>query len=132
MVRGLRTRRDYSENFKRKVATEYGSGSISKRDLCNKYNIGCPSSISRWYEEYNVLNSQKLSPKVVNLPAAVPPVSNESEELKKYKKRVRDLERLVSSKSLDVEARDMFLECWEEVVGSDVKKQVEELLLKKR
>jgi len=85
----------YSEAFKQHVVSEFESGNFSSFNEARKaYGIGGSSTIARWVEEYG---KNHLLSRTIRVTKA-----DEKSELKKLRKRIKDLESALSDSRIEV------------------------------
>lgn len=100
----------YSEAFKMQVVSELESGKFkSAYQASMRYGVRGGGTILSWQRKYGTL---KEIGKVVRVETV-----NEREQLKKMKKRVRELEKLVADVHLDLRLEQNFLKHACEVSG---------------
>lgn len=93
----------YSEAFKQQVLRELGEGKHeSVTAALRAYGIGGSSTIQRWMRRYG---RQDLLRKVIQVQTP-----KEVSELKKLRKRVRELEKALADAHMDLKLEDAYLE----------------------
>ena len=100
----------FSESMKRKIVKEYEEGLISKADLKRKYDIKSNSSLQVWLNKYGKLNYK------TNLSVGRP---NKNPLLQ----RIKELEKALEKKEMEVKAVNMFMEIAERELGITIKKK---------
>ena len=100
----------FSESAKRKIVAEYEEGFMSKADLKRKYNIRSNSSLQVWLNKYGKLNYK------TNLSVGRP---NKDPLLQ----RIKELEKALEKKEMEVKAVNMFMEIAERELGITIKKK---------
>lgn len=100
----------FSESMKRKIVKEYEEGFISKADLKRKYDIKSNSSLQVWLNKYGKLNYK------TNLSVGRP---NKDPLLQ----RIKELEKALEKKEMEVKAVNMFMEIAERELGITIKKK---------
>jgi len=100
----------FSESMKRKIVKEYEEGFISKADLKRKYDIKSNSSHQVWLNKYGKLNYK------TNLSVGRP---NKDPLLQ----RIKELEKALEKKEMEVKAVNMFMEKAERELGITIKKK---------
>ena len=112
-VQQLRLKRKFSEEFKRSIVLEYEGGGISVRELSLRYQIHL-SSIYKWIHRYSVYQRQGY--------VIVEKQSSKSEELKRLRAQIQELERTVGQKQLQIEYLEKLIELASEEYQLDIKK----------
>jgi len=88
------TRIRYSEAYKRQIVNEIEKGKYSSLNSAAKaYGIGCMATIARWLKEYG---REELLPRNVRIETV-----KEQSELKKARKRIRELEVAMADAHVD-------------------------------
>lgn len=105
-----RTVMRYSEAFKLKVVNEIETGKLSGvRNARMRYGINGGATVQNWLREYGKNHLLSKVIKVQNL--------EERDELKMLKRRVRELEEIVSDKCVDLKLETTFLKIACEAAG---------------
>lgn len=85
----------YSESFKQHIVSEMEAGKFPSLHAAGKaYNIGDGTTIGRWMKKYG---KEHLLPRTIRVTMA-----KEESEIKKLRKRVRELERALSDSRIEV------------------------------
>ena len=85
----------YSESFKHHVVSEFEAGKFSSFNEARKaYGIGGGTTVARWVEQYG--KTHLLSRTITVMKA------DEKSEVKKLRKRVKELERALSDSRIEV------------------------------
>jgi transposase len=105
----LPPRREYSEAFKRKVVSEVENGTLTREAARRKYDIGGGSTVDRWCRKYG--NFERLGVRITVQS------SNERDETKALKERIRKLEAALADEKL----RSMAFETMIEVAERELK-----------
>ena len=109
----LRIIRKYSEEFKRSCVKDYETGKYSIKEISLLYGIH-HQCIYTWIYKYSSYNKKKV--RVVEM---------EESSLKKVKdlqERIKELERIVGQKQLNIDFLEKMIEIAKEQYGIDVKK----------
>ena len=99
----------FSESAKRKIVAEYEEGFMSIAELKRKYYIRSNSSLQVWLNKYGRLNYK------TNLSVGRP---NKDPLLQ----RIKELEKALEKKEMEVKAVNMFMEIAERELGITIKK----------
>ena len=103
----------YSEDFKLKIVHEYEKGIHSIGDLVKIYEIASPI-IYRWIYKYSTYN--KKSVLVVEMK------DSQSSKIKALEQRIKDLERAVGQKQMNIDFLEKLIELAKEEYNIDIKK----------
>lgn len=109
----LRTRRDFSKEFKLARVREYESGEYSVTELSRLFSIQS-RVLYRWIHQYS--NYNKKSAIIVEMKDSA------TKKLKDYEKRIADLERALGQKQLNIEFLEKMIELAKEEYNIDLKK----------
>ncbi len=116
----LRTRRLFSEEFKKARIREYESGEYSVVEISKLFDIQS-ALIYRWVHRYSIYNKKRT--------ILVEMKDSAKQKLKDYEKRIADLERIVGQKQLNIDFLEKMIELAEEEYSVDIKKKVNTPLL---
>jgi transposase len=109
----LQIRRNFSEEFKKSCVKDYESGKHTIKELSLLFDIHA-SNIYLWIYKYSVYNKKKV--RVVEM---------EDSSLKKVKDlqdRIKELERIVGQKQLNLDYLEKMIDLAKEQYGVDIKK----------
>ena len=109
----IKTRRIFSEGFKRSKVEELIQKRITIRQLSKIYEVS-PSAVYSWLYKYSVHYEQR-SKLVVEM-------ESESYRTQQLLQRVAELERIIGQKQLEVDFLNKLLEIGSEELGFDLKK----------
>jgi len=109
----LQTRRIFTEDFKKSRITEYERGQFSVSEIGSLYKIA-PSIIYRWIHHYSIYSKNKI--KIVEM------AESSSQKVKDLQDRIKELERIVGMKQLNIDFLEKMIELAKEEYGIDVKK----------
>lgn len=109
----LRTRRIFSDTFKRQKVKELEQGLFSVTELSKLYQVSC-RSIYRWLHKYSI-NHQKGITQVVQM-------ESESHKTKQLLKRLAELERIVGQKQLQIDYLEKLVQIGSAELNIDIKK----------
>ncbi len=109
----INQRRIFSEDFKKARIKEYESGKFTIQELSRLFDIQS-SIIYRWIILYSVYN--KKSVKVVGM------VDSGTKKLKDLETRVKELERVIGQKQLEIDYLEKMIDLAKEKFDIDIKK----------
>ena len=112
----LRTRRVFSEEFKKARIKEYESGEYSVSELSRLFNIH-DRVIYRWIHRYSTYNKKRA--------ILVEMKDSGKQKLKDYEKRIADLERIVGQKQLNIDFLEKMIGLAEQEYEVDIKKNAD-------
>jgi transposase-like protein len=116
----LRTKRVFSEEFRKARVKEYETGEFSVKEIGRLFDIQ-DVVIYRWIHRYSVYNKKRT--------ILVEMKDSAKQKLKDYEKRVADLERIVGQKQLNIDFLEKMIELAEREYSVDIKKKVSTPLL---
>lgn len=111
--RRIRRRRVFSEDFKLKIVREYESGEYSVSELGIIYDIAS-QNIYEWIYKYS--NYNKKSIQVVEMK------DSQADKLKRMEARIKELERAVGQKQMNIDYLEKMIELAKEHYDIDIKK----------
>ena len=111
--RRIRRRRVFSEDFKLKIVREYESGQYSVSELGIIYDIAS-QNIYEWIYKYS--NYNKKSIQVVEMK------DSQAYKLKRMEARIKELERAVGQKQMNIDYLEKMIELAKEHYDIDIKK----------
>lgn len=109
----IKTKRIFSECFKKALVSEYETGKYSVLDLSRLHSIS-EGVLYRWIYRYSTY--QKRNIKVVEM------ADSSTQKLKDLQKRIAELERALGQKQLNIDFLEKLLELAKEQYGIDIKK----------
>lgn len=109
----VNTKRSYSEEFKRKIVSDYEKGVMSVLQLANYYEIK-PTVIYKWIYKYSNYNKKNV--------IIVEMKDSQQNKLQKLEERVKELERHVGQKQLMIDYLEKMIEMAKEAYDIDIKK----------
>lgn len=118
----------YSDEFKKKVITEYLESDLTKREILDKYEIRANSAIQEWMRKFGITdpygkkdylglpNSNRLKKKKTDLSEV---------ELENYalNKRIRELEKLLGEEKIRSEMYSRVIEIAEKDLKLNIRKK---------
>jgi transposase-like protein len=109
----LRSRRQFSEEFKKARIKEYEKGEFSVQELSKLFDIQ-GTVIYRWIHKYSTYNKKRA--------IIVEMKSSGKQKLKDYEKRIAELERALGQKQLSIDFLKKMIELAEEEYQIEIKK----------
>lgn len=109
----IRKRRKFSEDFKLKIVNEYESGKHSVCEMEKIYDIS-NVSIYQWIYKYSKYNKKSI--KVVEMK------NSQAEKIKKMEVRIKELERAVGQKQMNIDYLEKMIDLAKEYYDIDIKK----------
>ena len=107
--------RYFSESFKKQKVKEIDSNLTSVRQVSKLYEVS-PTAVYKWLNKYSVYNKHKVR-------LIAEPMSD-SHKIEELQKRIRELERMVGLKQIELEFKERMIEIAEEMYGVDIKKKL--------
>lgn len=109
----LHHKRIFTEEFKKARVKEYETGEYSVSEISRLFNIQ-GIIIYRWIYKYS--NYNKKSAKIVEMN------HSSSKKIKELEQKLRELERLVGQKQIEIEYLEKMIEIAKEEFNIDIKK----------
>lgn len=109
----IKVKRHFSEDFKLKIVKEYESGDHSILELSKIYDIA-HSAIYNWIYKYSRYNKESI--KVVEMK------DSQVNKIKQLETRVKELERAVGQKQMNIDFLEKMIELADEHFDIDIKK----------
>ena len=116
----LRSRRLFSEEFKKARVQEYEKGEYSVRELSRLFDIQT-IVIYRWIHKFSTYNKKRA--------ILVEMKGSGKQKLKDYEKRIADLERALGQKQLNIDYLEKMIELAEDEYQIKIKKNSDTPLL---
>ncbi len=110
----LNSRRIFSEEFKKSRVKEYEKGDYSVSELGKLFDIQS-KVIYRWIYKYSIYN--KKSYKIVEM------ANSSTKKVKDLEGRIKDLERIVGQKQLNIDYLEKLIEIADSKFDIDIKKK---------
>lgn len=110
-----RQNRYFSESFKRKKVREIERNVSTVLEVSREYEVSS-TAVYKWLYKYS-LHYQKQVRQVIE------PMSD-TRKIKELKEQIKELERLVGQKQIQVEFKDKMIEVAEQMYGVDIKKKL--------
>ncbi len=111
--RRIHRRRVFSEDFKLKIVREYESGQHSVYEMKTIYDIA-PVTIYNWIYKYSKYNKKSIQ--VVEMK------DSQLDKIKRLEARVKELERAVGQKQMNIDYLEKMIELAKEHYDIDIKK----------
>lgn len=110
----FKTKRVFSEEFKRRKVQEIESGLSKVSEISKAYNV-TPHAVYKWVYKYS--NSMKKQERLI--------IESESDtqKINQLKKQIAELERALGQKQIQLDFKDKMIELAEEVYQIDIKKK---------
>ena len=112
-VKLLKSHRRFSEDFKRKIVTEYEQGSLSVVQLSRLYNV---SNVQIYNWIYKFSNFNEKGYRVVEMK------DSQSLKFKELERKIKELERNVGQKQIMIEYLEKMIDLAKEDFNIDIKK----------
>ena len=112
-IRERRTRY-FSDSFKQKKVSEIERNLVTVSELCAEYQVS-RTSVYRWIYKYSKMRKKKEKQVVEN--------KSDTRKILELKEKVRELERLLGQKQVEVEFLNKMIELTEEDLKIDIKKK---------
>lgn len=109
----VRKNRRYSEEFKRNIVKDFESGSFSVLQLSKLHGVDF-QLIYNWIYKFSSYNER--SSRIVEMK------ESSSQKLKELESKVKELERVVGQKQLQIDYMEKMLEIAQDDLGIDIKK----------
>jgi transposase-like protein len=109
----IRSRRVFSEDFKKKVVREYEKGEYTVLQLEKYYKIS-NKSIYDWIYKYSTFNEKCI--RIVEMK------HSNTNQIKELETRIKELERAVGVKQLHIDYLEKMIEIAKDDLGVDIKK----------
>lgn len=113
MKKEKKTRRIFSESFKKEKVSLIEEGKISVSQLCKIYEVS-HTAVYKWIRRYSKISKGER--------VVVEKISEEKKTIELYK-RVRDLEQALGRKQLELDYYKEVVRIIEEEKGEDIKKK---------
>jgi transposase-like protein len=107
--------RCFSEQFKKQKVQEIESKLTTVRQVSKLYGV-TRSGVYKWLNKYSVYNKKKVR-------LILEPMSD-THKIEELQKKIRDLERLVGQKQIELEFKEKMIQIAEEMYGIDIKKKL--------
>jgi transposase len=109
----LRKRRVFSEEFKKARVKEYEKGELSVLEISRLYGISF-QAIYSWIYKYSIYNKKGLI--IVDIK------TSSTQKIKELKDQVKELERVVGQKQLNIDYLEKMMEIAKDELNIDIKK----------
>jgi transposase-like protein len=106
--------RVFSESFKKQKVREIESKLCTVRQVCKQYEV-TGAAVYKWLNKYSLCNKKKER-------LILEPMSD-SYKIEKLLERIRELERIVGQKQIEIEFKEKMIQIAEQMYGIDIKKK---------
>lgn len=106
-------RRKFAESFKRQIVREFESGRYSVLELSSLHKINF-RLIYRWIYKYSNVNQKGY--RIVEMS------QSSTQKVKDLQDRIKELERIVGQKQIEIDYLDKLIDLAGEELGIDIKK----------
>ncbi len=118
----------YSEDFKKKIITEYLESDLTKREILDKYEIKANSAIQEWMRKFGITDPYGKKdyiglPNANRLKKKKPELSEVELENYALSKRIKELEKLLSDEKIRSEMYSRVIEIAEKDLKLSIKKK---------
>ena len=110
-----RVKRHFSEDFKRSKVRELEKRITSIADISRTYEVN-RSSVYKWIYKYSAMAKKQVK--------VVVEAKSDTQRIKALEERIKELERIVGQKQLQLEFKDKMIEIAEQTYGVDIKKKL--------
>lgn len=110
----IKTRRIFSEQLKRKLVNELEKGSLLVKDVCDIYQVS-DTAVYKWLEKHSKIYKKNN--------VVIVEEKSESKKAKLLEQKVKELERKLGQKQMQVEYYEKLIELHKEATGEDLKKK---------
>jgi transposase-like protein len=107
--------RVFSETFKRQKVSEIERKLCTVREVSKLYSV-TPAAVYKWLDKYSLHNKQKFK-------LILEPMSD-TKKIDQLQARIRELERIIGQKQIEIEFKERMILIAEEVYGVDIKKKL--------
>lgn len=111
--RKLNKRREFSQQIKKKVVSEFRDGKYSVKELADLYHCA-PQTVYRWIYKYSPADKPQIN--VVEMS------KSSDQKVKNLQQKIADLERALGQKQIKVDFLEKMIELAEEDYDIDLKK----------
>lgn len=109
-----RQNRYFSESFRKKKVREIERNITTVAEVSKEYEVSS-TAVYKWLHKYSVLYQKQLR-------QIVEPMSD-TRKIKALKEKIKELERLVGQKQIQLEFKDKMIQLAEEEYGVEIKKK---------
>jgi len=109
----INPRREFSEEFKRKIVDDFEKGVLSVLQMERHYGIS-NRSIYKWIYKYSTYNEKNI--RIVEMK------DSQTHKLKALEEKVKELERAVGQKQIKIDYLEKMIDLAKETYSIDIKK----------
>jgi transposase len=113
--RRTRQNRYFSEAFKRRKVREIEQGLIRVSELSRTYEVST-SAIYKWLRKYSQSYAKQIR--------QIVEIKSDTRKIEALQAKIRELERLVGQKQIELEFKDKMIELAEQIYQVDIKKKL--------
>lgn len=110
-----RTNRYFSESFKKKIVRDIERNRIIPLEVSREYEVS-RAAVYKWIYKYSSMKKKGIR-------QVVEPLSD-ARKIKELREQVKELERMLGQKQIQLEFKDKMIEIAEEMYGVDIKKKL--------
>lgn len=114
-TRRQRQNRYFSESFKKKIVREIEHNITGVSEVSREYEVS-RTAVYNWIYKYSLMKKKDIK-------QVVEPKSD-TQKIKALKEQIKELERLVGQKQIQLEFKDKMIEIAEQMYGVDIKKKL--------
>ena len=109
----IRKKREYSDDFRKKIVSDFESGKYSVKELSKLHGLA-ENNIYRWIYKYS--NFSEKGYRVVEMK------DSSDKKVKELEKRIKELEGMVGRKQIMIDYLEQMIEVAKEELDIDIKK----------
>jgi transposase len=110
-----RSRRTFSDNFKKEKVREIELGRTKVAEICKQYEVSA-TNVYRWIAKFASMKEKKERIIVES--------QSDTKELLTLKQKIAELERIIGQKQILLDFKDKMIDIAEEMYGVDIKKKL--------
>jgi len=109
-----RQQRNFSEELKRKKVSEIERNLTTVSEVCREYEVSA-TSVRRWLYKYSKMRKKGIR--------QIVEAKSDTRKLQQLKEQVRELERMIGQKQIQIDFMQKMIELAEAEYGVDIKKK---------
>lgn len=109
-----RQNRYFSEDFKRAKVNELERNLVTISELCREYKVS-RTSVYKWIYKYSA-NRKRQERQIIER-------MSDTRKIDELKQKIKDLERIIGQKQIQIDFKDKMIEIAEEKYGIEIKKK---------
>jgi transposase len=106
--------RYFSESFKQEKVREIEKRTVTVSEIAREYEVS-NSAVYKWIDKYSLMKKKGIRQVVES--------ESDTRKVIALREKVRELERMVGQKQIQLEFKDKMIEIAEEMYGVDIKKK---------